>query len=85
MYNDEEGRDHKIIIEYDGFMEHFGASAHFVNESNYQDYYSPEDVSRQHVLEGYGYRFIRINKFNLGDDLLQLLDSRIQEIVKKTL
>ena len=42
----EEGRDHKIIIEYDGFMEHFGASAHIVNESNYQEYYSPEDLHR---------------------------------------
>lgn len=83
VYTDEEGYDHKIIIEYDGFMEHFGASAHIVNESNYQDYYSPEDVYRQHVLEGYGYRFIRINKFNLGDDPIVTLDSRIQEIVKK--
>lgn len=83
VYTDEEGRDSKIIIEYDGFMEHFGASAHIVNESNYQDYYSPEDVYRQHVLEGYGYRFIRINKFNLGDDPIATLDSRIQEIVKK--
>ena len=83
VYMDEEGHDHKIIIEYDGFMEHFGASAHIVNESNYEDYYSPEDVYRQHVLEGYGYRFIRINKFNLGDDPIATLDSRIQEIVKK--
>jgi len=83
IYLDEEGHDHKIIIEYDGFMEHFGASAHVVTESNYQEYYSPEDVYRQHVLEGYGYRFIRINKFNLGDNPIETLDSRIQEIVKK--
>jgi very-short-patch-repair endonuclease len=83
VYSDEEGLDHKIIIEYDGFMEHFGASAHVVNESNYQEYYSPEDVYRQHVIEGYGYRFIRINKFNLGDNPIATLDSRIQEIVKK--
>lgn len=83
VYTDEEGHDHKIIIEYDGFMEHFGASANIVNESNYKDYYSPEDVYRQHVLEGYGYRFIRINKFNLGDNPITTLDSRIQDIVKK--
>jgi len=54
-----------------------------VNESNYEEYYSPEDVYRQHVLEGYGYRFIRINKFNLGDNPITTLDSRIQEVVKK--
>ena len=83
VYTDEEGDDHKIIIEYDGFMEHFGASSHVVNKSNYEDYYSPEDVYRQHVLEGYGYRFLRINKFNLGENPIETLDSRIHEIVKK--
>lgn len=83
VYHDEEGSEHKIIIEYDGFLEHFGDSAHIVNESNYQEYYSPEDVYRQYVLEGYGYRFIRINKFNLGDNPIETLDSWIQEIVKK--
>ena len=83
VYHDEEGSEHKIIIEYDGFLEHFGDSMHIVNESNYEEYYSQEDVYRQHVLEGYGYQFIRINKFNLGNNPIKTLDSRIQEIVKK--
>ena len=83
VYSDDEGLDHKIIIEYDGFMEHFGDSAHVVNEFNYEQYYSKEDVYRQHVLEGYGYRFIRVNKFNVGDNPIETLDSRIQEVVKK--
>ncbi|MBI1833471.1 MAG: hypothetical protein HYR90_01470 [Candidatus Andersenbacteria bacterium] len=83
VYRDEEGSEHKIIIEYDGFLEHFGDVMHVVNESNYEEYYSSEDVYRQHVLEGYGYRFIRINKFNLGENPIATLDSRIQEIVKK--
>lgn len=83
VYNDNEGIQYKIIIEYDGFLEHFGDSLGMVDESNYQEYYSPEDVYRQHVLEGYGYKFIRINKFNLGDNPVDTLDSRIQEIVKK--
>ncbi len=83
VYSDEEGLDHKIIIEYDGFMEHFGDSSHVVNEFNYEEYYSKEDVYRQHVLEGYGYRFIRVNKFNVGDNPIETLDSRIQDIVKK--
>lgn len=83
VYMDADGTDHKIIIEYDGFLEHFGDSVHVVNETNYEEYYSPEDVYRQHVLEGYGYRFIRINKFNLGENPIATLDSRIQEIVKK--
>ena len=83
VYKSEDGDEHKIIIEYDGFLEHFGDSMHIVNESNYEEYYSPEDVYRQHVLEGYGYRFIRINKFNLGENPIKTLDSRIQEVVKK--
>ncbi len=83
VYTNEEGKDHKIIIEYDGFLEHFGEFAHVVNSQNYERYYSAEDVYRQHVLEGYGYRFIRINKFNLGENPIATLDSRIQELVKK--
>ncbi|MDA2922270.1 AAA domain-containing protein, partial [Patescibacteria group bacterium AH-259-L07] len=83
VYNDDEGEQHKIIIEYDGFLEHFGDSKQVVNELNYQEYYSPEDVYRQHVLEGYGYKFLRINKFNLGENPIKILDSRLQNIVKK--
>lgn len=83
VYGDNDGAQHKIIIEYDGFMEHFGDSAGMVDASNYQEYYSPEDVYRQHVLEGYGYRFIRINKFNLGENPVATLDFRIQEMLKK--
>lgn len=83
VYGDNDGAQHKIIIEYDGFMEHFGDSVGVVDESNFQEYYSPEDVYRQHVLEGYGYRFIRINKFNLGENPITTLDSRIQEMLKK--
>jgi very-short-patch-repair endonuclease len=83
VYDDNEGIQHKIIIEYDGFLEHFGDSSGIVNKLNFEEYYSPEDVYRQHVLEGYGYRFIRINKFNLGKNPIEILDCRIQEVVKK--
>ena len=83
VYNDNEGEQHKIIIEYDGFLEHFKDLVQVVNESNYQEYYSPEDVYRQHVLEGYGYKFLRINRFNLGENPIKTLDSRLQNIVKK--
>lgn len=83
VYNDDSGESQKIIIEYDGFLEHFGNSQHVVNDSNYQEYYSSEDVYRQHVLEGYGYKFLRINRFNLGENPIETLDSRIQDSVKK--
>ncbi len=83
VYVDEAGESHKIIIEYDGFLEHFGNARGVVTAANYEEYYSSEDVYRQHVLEGYGYRFLRINRFNLGGNPIETLDARIQEIVKK--
>ncbi|MHB0977948.1 MAG: AAA domain-containing protein [Minisyncoccota bacterium] len=81
IYKDERKREHKIIIEYDGFQEHFG-DAEGVNEYNYQNYYSADDVYRQKVLESYGYKFLRINRFNAGDNPIKTLDKRIEQLVK---
>lgn len=72
------GQDKKIVIEYDGFHEHF-EDLPFINSSNYQDYYSEDDVYRQKVLESYGYRFIRINRFNVGANPIETLDQRLRE------
>ena len=77
----------KIVLEYDGFKEHFG---HFensdeVDKSNYKYYMSDKDVYRQKVLEGYGYKFLRINKFNIGKDPIETLGNRLQNLVKKNL
>lgn len=82
IYCDEEGREQKIIIEYDGFIEHFG-NTEGVNAVNYVNYYSADDVYRQQVLEGYGYKFIRLNKFNLGDNPITTIDEQLHEILKK--
>lgn len=73
-------REEKIIIEYDGFKEHFGDTAG-IDASNYQTYYSEEDVYRQKVLESYGYKFLRINRFNVGMNPIATLDGRIRKIV----
>jgi hypothetical protein len=80
VYRPDVGGEKKIIIEYDGFKEHFG-EAIGVDASNYGEYYSEEDVYRQKVLESYGYKFIRINRFNLGDDSIVTLDQRIQHVI----
>jgi hypothetical protein len=74
------GQDRKIIIEYDGFHEHF-EDLPFVGASNYQEYYSEDHVYRQKVLESYGYRFVRINKFNVGANPIETLDQRLREAV----
>ena len=81
VYKDETHKEHKIVIEYDGFREHF-KEIDEVNEFNYQDYYTDSDVYRQKVLESYGYKFLRINKFNIGNDPISKLNDRISALIK---
>jgi ssDNA-binding Zn-finger/Zn-ribbon topoisomerase 1/very-short-patch-repair endonuclease len=81
LFKDENERIHKVIIEYDGFKEHF-VNLKEVNEYNYEQYYSDEDVYREKVLEGYGYKFLRINRFNVGADPVETLDKRLKSLVK---
>jgi superfamily I DNA and/or RNA helicase/very-short-patch-repair endonuclease len=81
VYKDACQKEHKIIIEYDGFEEHFTRTGQ-VNEFNYNEYYSDNDVYRQTVLESYGYKFLRINRFNTGKDPIATLDARIAKLVR---
>ncbi|MFH0892084.1 MAG: AAA domain-containing protein [Candidatus Falkowbacteria bacterium] len=83
IYREDDNRKHNIIIEYDGFKEHF-ENLEAVNEFNFESHYSDDDVYRQKVLEGYGYKFLRINKFNIGDNPIETLDKRIEELIKNT-
>jgi len=81
VYHDEQHKEHKIIIEYDGFKEHF-QNIDEVNEFNYVHYYSENDVYREKVLESYGYKFLRINKFNIGSNPIKNLDERISSLLR---
>jgi len=83
VYKDENRKEYKIVIEYDGFKEHF-SELDQVNEFNYQNYYSEGDLYRQKVLESYGYKFLRINKFNIGKNPIDTLNERITNLVKNT-
>ena len=74
--------DNKIVIEYDGFKHHF-ENLEEVNKSNYKYYMKAEDVYRRKVLEGYGYKFLRINRFNIGKDPVTTLNDRLENLVKK--
>jgi len=75
------GRAVNIIVEYDGFEFHFDHHTE-VDQTNYPDYYKPEDVERQLILEGYGYKFLRINRFNLGRDPVSVLSERLESLVR---
>ncbi len=81
VYKDEAEKTHKIVIEYDGFVEHF-SNLDEVNEFNYDHYYSDDDLYREKVIESYGYKFLRINRFNIGTNPMATLDERIGKIIK---
>lgn len=70
----------QIIIEYDGLKEHFDTERD-VHAFNYENYYRPEDLERQLIIEGYGYSFLRVNRFNLGTDPIATLSERLERLV----
>jgi hypothetical protein len=72
----------RIVVEYDGFEFHFEPGKH-VNVGNHERYMLEADVERQLTLESYGYRFLRINRFNLGKDPVQTLSDRLERLVEK--
>ena len=74
------GRPVQIIIEYDGFEFHF-SDHEKVHAGNFDQYMSHSDVERQKVLESYGYKFLRLNRFNIGANPVATLSSRIEKLV----
>lgn len=82
----EGGKDQTLILEYDGVEYHF-KNPREVNGLNFSQAYLDYDTARQLELESYGYRFLRINKFNLrpktkdqteADVLNALLEGKFQ-------
>lgn len=77
-----EDRTVNVIIEYDGFAEHFFEHKK-IHEGNYDQYYRPADIERQMVIESYGYKFLRLNRFNLGPDPIQSLSNRLHALINE--
>jgi len=73
----------QIVVEYDGFEHHFEKGRN-IHVGNHQRYLNAADVERQLTLESYGYRFIRINRFNLSDDPVGDMNNRLVRIVETT-
>jgi AAA domain len=72
----------RIVIEYDGFEYHFQKGKN-VNTGSHERYMLESDIERQLTLESYGYRFLRINRFNLGSDPIQTLSDRLSGMVEQ--
>jgi len=71
----------KIVVEYDGLEHHFERGRE-INVGNHQRYMVEADIERQLTLESYGYRFLRVNRFNLGVDPVQTLSMRLARLVQ---
>lgn len=71
----------QIVIEYDGFEYHF-KKGRPVNVGNHERYLNEADIERQLTLESYGYRFLRINRFNQGADPIATLSQRLRDMVE---
>ena len=72
------GREQALILEYDG-VEYHTKNPDIVTKHNFSQEYLDYDISRQIELESYGYRFLRLNKFNLrpeqdGETKMDVLD-----------
>ena len=70
---------YQCVVEYDGFEFHFD-DRDKVNAANWQSYLTSGDVERECVLESFGYKMLRINRFNVGKDPIQTLDKRLNEL-----
>jgi hypothetical protein len=69
-----------LVLEYDGFKDHF-TNGMQVNQANWAFHYRPEDTERRMTLESYGYKFLRVNRFNLGRDPVVTLSARLSQLV----
>ena len=72
------GKEQTLILEYDG-VEYHMKDPDTVTKHNFSQEYLDYDISRQIELESYGYRFLRLNKFNLrpaqdGETKTDILD-----------
>ena len=70
----------QIIIEYDGWENYFikGSNEYI---GNHHKYMKDLDIERQLILESYGYRFIRINRFTLGRYPILSLNEKLKNII----
>ena len=77
------GKEQTLILEYDG-VEYHTKNPGIVTRHNFTQEYLDYDIRRQIELESYGYRFLRLNKFNLrpeqkGETRTDVLDRLLRQ------
>ena len=77
-----DGKQRDIIVEYDGFEYHFQNSTD-IDAGNWRHYLNEADIEREHVLDSYGYKTIRLNKFNIGKDQQQTINELLEQALEE--
>ena len=73
-------KETKIIIEYDAFKENQEKiDNQDMNPNN--PYLKEEDIYKQKILEGYWYKFIRINKFNIWKNPIRSINNKLENLI----
>ena len=78
---------YQIILEYDGFEFHFHKTDNpsEINKDNWEFYLTESDVEREKILESFGLKMIRLNRFNVGKDPVATLDKLLYDRLKDLL
>ena len=71
-----------VIVEYDGFEYHFHTWDE-VTSYNWKEYLTEEDIERELILESFGYKMIRLNKFNIAHKPIETLNNKLLELVEQ--
>lgn len=82
IYKTTDNKEKLVIIEYDGLEYHFN-NKNELTKLNIDRNHIEKDIERQKTIELYGYYFLRLNKFNLGEYPVQELDKRLKNIFYK--
>jgi hypothetical protein len=69
----------QVIVEYDGFEFHF-QNRDQVDSTNWKHFLNESDIERECILESYGYKMLRINRFNIGNDPVSMLDKELKKL-----
>jgi len=69
-----------LVVEYDGFEYHFDTTRRSeIDRGNWQHYLTERDVERERVLESFGVKMVRLNRFVLGTSPVQTIDALLRQ------